>query len=101
MNTNSGLGGDKLGRGLGYTARGPVASALRPIGLVVSPVLRFIAALAVGLFSLAAVLICLADLVAAAFYWLHPSHYPFLVTFGVIAFFLLLAAVTQSIRDHL
>jgi hypothetical protein len=101
MNTNSGVGGESLGRGLGDTARGAAIRALRPIGVIVSPVLRFVAALAVGIFILAAVAMGLADLFAGILYWLHPSHYPFLMTFAWIAVLLLLAAVAQSIRDHL
>lgn len=101
MNTNSGVGGENLGRGLGDTARGAVIGALRPIGVIVSPVLRFIATLAVGLLLLAAATVGLADLFAGIFYWLHPSHYPFLMTFALIAVFLLLAAGAQSIRDRL
>lgn len=101
MNTNSGVGGENLGRGLGDTARGAVIRALRPIGAIVSPVLRFVAALAVGLFILAAAAVGLADLFAGILYWLHPSHYPFLMTFVLITVLLLLAAVAQSIRDRL
>lgn len=101
MNTNSGIAGGNLTRGLGDTARGAVIRALRPIGVIVSPVLRFVAALAVGLFTLAAVAMGLADLFAGILYWLHPSHYPFLMTFAWIAVFLLLAAGAQSIRDRL
>jgi hypothetical protein len=100
MTTNSGLGEEKPARGFD-TARGIVAAVLRPIGFVVSPVLRIVAALTVGLSILAAVLVGLADLVAGVFYLAHPSHYPFLVTFGMIAFFLLLAVIAESIRDCL
>jgi membrane protein YdbS with pleckstrin-like domain len=101
VNTNSGVGGESLGRGLGDTTRGAVTGAFRPIGFVVSPILRLIAALAVGVFLLAAVAVGLADLFAGILYWLHPSHYPFLMTFALIAVFLLLAAGAQSIRDRL
>ena len=101
MNTNSGVSGGNLGRGLGDTARGAVLGAFRLIGVIVSPVLSFIAALAVGIFLLAAVALGFADLFAGILYWLHPSHYPFLMTFAWIAIFLLLAAGAQSIRDRL
>jgi hypothetical protein len=102
MALNAGLGEEKLGRGLGDTARGIVAAVLRPIGCVVSPLLRAVAALAVGLCTLAVAFVVLVDLVAAVlFYWAHPSHYPFLVTFGMIAVFLLLGAIAQAIRDSL
>ena len=101
MDTNSGVGGENLGRGLGDTARGAVIGAFHLIGVIVSPVLRFIAALAVGIFLLAAVAVGLADVFAGILYWLHPSHYPFLMTFALIAVFLLVAAGAQSIRDRL
>jgi hypothetical protein len=101
MDTNSGVGGENLARGLGDTALSVVTGAFRPIGVIVSPVLRFITALAVGLLLLAAVTVGLADLFAGIFYWLHPSHYPFLMTFALIAVFLLLAAAAQAIRERL
>ena len=85
MTLNAELGEPKLGRGSGNTARGMIAAVLRPIGFVVSPVLRAVATLAVGLFSTAAVLVGLADVFAAVlFHWAHPSHYPFLVTFAMM-----------------
>jgi hypothetical protein len=101
MNTNSRVGGENLGRGPDDTACGAVAWAFRPIGVIVSPVLRFFAALAVGIFLLAAVAVGLADVFAGILYWLHPSHYPFLMTFALIAVFLVLAAAAQSFRDRL
>jgi hypothetical protein len=100
MDTNSGVGAENLGRGLADSARGAVMRALRPIGVIASPVLRFVAALAGGLFVLAAAALALADLFAGLLYWLHPSHYPFLMSFALIAVFLLLAAGAQSIRDR-
>jgi hypothetical protein len=102
MTLNAGLGEEKLGRGLGGTARGMMAATLRPIEFVISPVLRAVAALAVGLCTLSVAFVVLVDLVAAVlFYWAHPSHYPFLVTFGMIAVLLLLGAISQAIRDSL
>jgi len=101
MNTNSGVGGENRARGLGDSPRGAVRRISHPIGVIVSPVLKFIATLAVGLFLLAAAAMGVADLFAGMLYWLHPSHYPFLMTFALIAALLLLAAGAQSIRDHL
>ena len=101
MTLNAGLGEEKLGREPGDALRGMMAAALRPIGFVVSPLLRVVAALAVGLCALAAFLLGAADLVAGIFYFAHPSHYPFLVTFGMIAVFFVLAVIAQAIRDSL
>ena len=102
MTFNAGLGEEKLGREPGDAVRGMMAAVLRCIGFVVSPVLRAVAALAVGLCTLAVAFVVLVDLVAAVlFYWAHPSHYPFLVTFGMIAVFFVLAVIAQAIRDSL
>jgi hypothetical protein len=83
MITNSRLGGEKLGR-----------------GLVISPLIRGIA-LFTGVICIGmAGALVLADLFAMVFNWLHPSHYPFLMTFGWILAFLVLAGAAQSIRDR-
>jgi hypothetical protein len=101
MNANSGVGSKNPGRGLSNTTRAAINAPLRPIGFVVSPILRLIAGLAVGICLLAAVAVGLADLFAGVLYWLHPSHYPFLMTFALITVFVLLAAGAQSVRDRL
>ena len=101
MAPNAGLGEENLGREPVGAVRGMIAAVLRPIGFIVSPVLRVAATLTVGFSILAVVIVGLADLVAGLFYLAHPSQYPFLVTFGMIAFFLLLAVIAESIRDCL